>query len=601
MKKSIKIRFFVSITIVLLSIYMLLPTLWSLNHPDNPEKIPSWLPKAAMRLGLDLQGGVHMVMGVDLDGVVEAQLKAYGNSLERELKAEGVQIHSQSVKVDRNANGDVRRIDLEIGITQNSDADKIASKIASKYNVLQFVGQSDKLVVLALTREHEADVRTRALEQSIETIRNRIDEFGVAEPIISRKGDDQILVQFPGAKEPERLKSLIGQTAKLNFQIVHNSNDEAAYSKLEADVMNWISEAEKAGGYTRESFPRFSEYRARLMQDIGSKLPANTELSFERISNSNVIGAFEMRPYILSTQDVLSGEYIEDAFVSVDQSRTQIGPPRPVVSFRMNPAGAPLLGQMTSTFKGYRMAIVLDGIVKNAPVIQSAISDQGQITLGTGTFEQISKEARDLSIVLRAGALPANIQVQEERVIGPSMGRDSINAGKNALLLASVMIFFFMWLYYGMAGLIGNLATISNICIIFAILGLMNATLTLPGIAGIVLTIGMAVDALIIIFERMREELRAGRNTQQMIEQGFARAFSTILDSNVTTAIGAFILLEFGTGSIRGFALTLLVGIVANVFTATFMTKSLFKFFIRENNSKLSLGLNTKELKEARA
>jgi protein-export membrane protein SecD len=455
--------------------------------------------------------------------------------------------------------------------------------------------------VLALTREHEADVRTRALEQSIETIRNRIDEFGVAEPIISRKGDDQILVQFPGAKEPERLKSLIGQTAKLNFQIVHNSNDEAAYSKLEADVMNWISEAEKAGGYTRESFPRFSEYRARLMQDIGSKLPANTELSFERISNSNVIGAFEMRPYILSTQDVLSGEYIEDAFVSVDQSRTQIGPPRPVVSFRMNPAGAPLLGQMTSTFKGYRMAIVLDGIVKNAPVIQSAISDQGQITLGTGTFEQISKEARDLSIVLRAGALPANIQVQEERVIGPSMGRDSINAGKNALLLASVMIFFFMWLYYGMAGLIGNLATISNICIIFGILGLMNATLTLPGIAGIVLTIGMAVDALIIIFERMREELRAGRNTQQMIEQGFARAFSTILDSNVTTAIGAFILLEFGTGSIRGFALTLLVGIVANVFTATFMTKSLFKFFIRENNSKLSLGLNTKELKEARA
>jgi protein-export membrane protein SecD len=601
MKKSIKIRFFVSIAIVLLSIYMLLPTLWSLNHPDNPEKIPTWLPKAAMRLGLDLQGGVHMVMGVDLDGVVEAQLKAYGNSLERELKAEGVQINSQSVKVDRNANGDVRRIDLEIGITQNSDADKISSKIVSKYNVLQFVGQSDKLVVLALTREHEADVRARALEQSIETIRNRIDEFGVAEPIISRKGDDQILVQFPGAKEPERLKSLIGQTAKLNFQIVHNSNDEAAYSKLEADVMNWISEAEKAGGYTRESFPRFSEYRARLMQDIGSKLPANTELSFERISNSNVIGAFEMRPYILSTQDVLSGEYIEDAFVSVDQSRTQIGPPRPVVSFRMNPAGAPLLGQMTGTFKGYRMAIVLDGIVKNAPVIQSAISDQGQITLGTGTFEQISKEARDLSIVLRAGALPANIQVQEERVIGPSMGRDSINAGKNALLLASVMIFFFMWLYYGMAGLIGNLATISNICIIFAILGLMNATLTLPGIAGIVLTIGMAVDALIIIFERMREELRAGRNTQQMIEQGFARAFSTILDSNVTTAIGAFILLEFGTGSIRGFALTLLVGIIANVFTATFMTKSLFKFFIRENNSKLSLGLNTKELKEARA
>jgi len=601
MKKSIKIRFFVSAAIVLLSIYLLLPTMWSLNHPDNPEKTPDWLPKAAMRLGLDLQGGVHMVMGVDLDGVVAAQLKAYGNSLDKDLKAEGVNLKSQKVNVAKNDSGDVLSTELEVEITNAADADKISSKLATQYNVLQFVGQSDNIIVLKLTREQELDVRGRALEQSIETIRNRIDEFGVSEPIISKKGDSQILVQFPGAKEPERLKDLIGQTAKLNFQIVHESNDEAAYSKLEADVMGWISDSEKAGNYTRDTYPRFSEYKARLMEDIGSKLPKDTELSFERLSNPNVVGAFEMRPYILSSKDTLSGEYIEDAFVSVDQSSTSVGPPRPLVSFRMNPAGAPLLGDMTGTYKGYRMAIVLDGIVKSAPVVQSAISDSGQITLGTGTLEEISKEARDLSIVLRAGALPADIEVQEERVIGPSMGRDSIIAGKNALLLSAVLIFLFMWIYYGFAGFLGNVATVSNICIIFAILGLMGATLTLPGIAGIVLTIGMAVDALIIIFERMREELRAGRNTQQMIEQGFAHAFSTILDSNVTTAIGAFILLEFGTGSIRGFALTLLVGIIANVFTSTFLTKSLFKYVIRENNSKLSMGLSSKELKEVHA
>lgn len=247
------------------------------------------------------------------------------------------------------------------------------------------------------------------------------------------------------------------------------------------------------------------------------------------------------------------------------------------------------------------MAIVLDGIVKSAPNINGVITDSGQITLGTGTFDQISQEAQDLSIVLRAGALPASIEPQEERVIGPSMGRDSIEAGKNALIVAAILIFLFLVFYYGWSGLIGSVATICNISIIFAILGTMGATLTLPGIAGIVLTMGMAVDALIIIFERMREELRAGRSTQQIIEQGFARAFSTILDSNVTTAIGAFMLLEFGTGSIRGFALTLIVGIVANVFTATFITRSFFKFFKRDNDSELNMGLSKSALEEVNA
>ncbi len=594
LNKIIKIRFFVSLFVVLVSIYMLIPSIWSLNHPDNPDAIPSWLPNAQMRLGLDLQGGVHMVMGVDLDGVVAAQLSAYGNSLERDLEKDGVKLKSVRTNAQRG--------ELEIEVNSPADSDKISSKLLSQFNVLDFVGERDNLVVLALKRDQDKETRTRALDQSIETIRNRIDEFGVSEPVISRKGEDQILVQFPGAREPERLKSLIGQTAKLSFQIVPDSNDPAAYAKLETEITQAIEDAEKAGGYTRDSFPRLSEYRERLMKDIAPKLPKDTELAFERLNNPNVVGSIQLRPYVVSTRNVLSGEYIENAFVTLDSGKTGMGPQRPVVSFQMNPAGAPLLADLTRQYQQYDMAIILDGIVKSAPKIQSPITGgSGQITLGTGTFDQISKEARDLSIVLRAGALPANIEVLEERVIGPSMGRDAINAGKMSLLLASVMIFIFMWIYYGMAGLIGNLATICNICIIFAILGSMHATLTLPGIAGLVLTIGMAVDALIIIFERMREEFRAGRNTQQMIEQGFAQAFSTILDSNVTTAIGAFILLEFGTGSIRGFALTLLVGIIANVFTATFITKSFFKFFIRENNSRLSMGLSSSETNEAHA
>jgi preprotein translocase subunit SecD len=589
MQKSIKIRFFASAFIIVLSVYMLLPSIWSITHPENPEQMPKWLPNAAMRLGLDLQGGIHMVMGVDLDGVVGAQLKVYGNSLERSLEKDGVKFKGSKIVKERN--------ELEIQLASPADADKISSKLSTEMTVLEFVGEHDDLVVLRLKRDQELDVRNRAIAQSIETIRNRIDEFGVSEPVISRKGDDQILVQFPGAREPERLKSLIGQTAKLSFQILPQSNDEAAYAKIETDLVQWISDAEKAGNYTRETFPRLSEYRDRLVADIGAKLPPDTELAFERMNNPNVVDQIQLKPFLLSTKDVLSGEYIENAFVGMDSGRSGVGPQRPVVSFSMDPVGSPLLSELTSQFRGYRMAIVLDGIVKSAPNIQSAITGgSGQITLGTGNFEEISKEAHDLTIVLRAGALPANIEVLEERVIGPSMGRDALEAGKTSLILASIMVFIFLCGYYGYMGFLGTFSTLANICITFALLGMMNATLTLPGIAGVVLTIGMAVDALVIIFERMREELRAGRSPQQIIEMGFDNAFSAILDSNVTTAIGAFILLEFGTGTVRGFALTLLVGILANIITATFITKSIVKYLVRGNGKQVMVGLSKKEL-----
>ncbi|MEO5668919.1 MAG: protein translocase subunit SecD, partial [Bdellovibrionota bacterium] len=481
-----------------------------------------------------------------------------------------------------------------------SDSDKISSKLSKEMTTLEFVGEQNNLVVLRLKRDQENEVRNRAISQSIETLRNRIDEFGVAEPVITRKGDDQILVQFPGAKDPERLKSLLGQTASLSFQILPDSNDQAAYAKIETDLATWIADAEKAGDYNREKFKRLSEYREKLSADIGAKLPKDTEIAFERLNNPNVVDKVQLKPYLLSTKNVLSGQYIENAFVGMDSGRSGMGAQRPVVSFSMNPAGAPLLGDLTTQFRGYRMAIVLDGIVKSAPNIQSAITGgSGQITLGNGNFQQITKEAQDLSIVLRAGALPANIEVLEERVIGPSMGRDAIDAGRSSLILASVIIFSFMCIYYGYMGFLGTLATIANVCLTFALLGLMHATLTLPGIAGIVLTIGMAVDALVIIFERMREELRLGRSPQQMIEMGFDNAFATILDSNVTTAIGAFILLEFGTGSVRGFALTLLVGILANIVTATFITKSLVKYLIRGNDKPINVGLSKKELAHA--
>ena len=321
------------------------------------------------------------------------------------------------------------------------------------------------------------------------------------------------------------------------------------------------------------------------------------------MNDVNVNGQYQLRPFLLSTKDVLSGEYIEEAFVAMSRRDNFGGQEEPVVSFRMSPVGAPLLGALTEANIGHYMAIVLDGVVKSAPVLQGNISDSGQITLGAGSYEEKAREANDLAVVLRAGALPATIEVQEERVIGPSIGRDAITAGKNAMGLAFGVVVLFLALYYSTSGIIGAFITLVNVAMIVAVLGTLGATLTLPGIAGIVLTIGMAVDALIIIFERMREELRAGRTVRQTISLGFENAFAAILDSNVTTAMGAFVLLQYGTGSIRGFALTLLVGITVNVFLATFYARSIYDALFQSNVLKtVRVGIGRKNVsREAHA
>lgn len=592
MEKWVKIRFYGCLVLIALTAWMISPTLWSLSHPDTDKKMPAWMPHTSMNLGLDLQGGVHMVMGVDLDKVIRDQLASYGRTIERQATQDKIDGVKTTVIPER--------FELELTAPTKEAKDRLAA-IAQKdfSNILTFIGETDTVAVLRMTNEFEADVRSRALEQSIATIRNRIDEFGVAEPVITRKGDSQILVQFPGAKESERLKDLIGQTAQLMFQMVHECTDMNCLAKQQSEWMAKIEDAEKKGSYNRETFKRLSEYTARVNADLKASLPADTTIAFERSEDVNVKGSVRLVPFLLSTKNIVSGEYIENAFVTLSSnSRNQLGPEMPEVSFQLNAVGAPVFGQMTTDYQHYFMAIVLDGIVKSAPSINSPIpSGQGSITLGRGSYDEVAREANDLAIVLRAGALPASIEVQEERTIGPSIGRDAISAGQRALGVACLIIFVFMAVYYGAAGWIANVVTLVNTGMIVAMLGAVGATLTLPGIAGIVLTLGMAVDALIIIFERMREEMRAGRNPRQIVHLGFDRAFSTILDSNVTTAIGGFVLLQYGTGSIRGFALTLLVGIITNVFMATFFTKFLFEYILLKNNDRLiGIGLSHKEI-----
>jgi len=586
MDKGLRWKLIICLTVSVFAIWLLIPTLWTINHPDQEKNLPGWLPQTNMKLGLDLRGGVHMVMGVDLDKVVREQLAIYGRSFEKSIK--------QSKNLDVTTRLVADKFELEIVAAGVADLDVIASEIRTQYDVLSIVGEADNVLVAKITIDQENYIRRNALDQSIETIRNRIDEFGVSEPIISRRGDSQILVQFPGEQEPERLKALIGQTAQLQFVMVHECRDAACLANQQADLDAKIRDVEAKGEYTRDSFARFSEYRERVNADLASVLPPNTSIAFERVGDLNVRDKVNYIPFLLSVNNSVSGEYIENAFVALGSDG--FGPQMPYVAFEMNTVGTPMFGKLTTEYNKHYMAIVLDGTVKSAPIIQNPITGgSGRITLGSGNFEQVNQDARDLAIVLRAGALPASIESQEERVIGPSIGQDAIEAGKNALIIAAVLIFLFMWIYYGTAGFIGNLAIVVNIALIFGILGSVGATLTLPGIAGIVLTMGMAVDALIIIFERMREELRGGRSHRQVIHSGFEKALSTILDSNVTTAIGAVVLLNYGTGSIRGFALTLLVGILSNVFIATFFTKTLFELFYSDT-SKLTVGLDKKDL-----
>ncbi len=593
MEKKLGWRFATCAILTILTFVFLVPTFYSLKNPDAEGKLPGWMPNTSMRLGLDLQGGVHMVLGVDLDKVVVNQLTAYGRDLEKTL--DGKNVKGAKFKVNE------ARLELEGTFASKADVQTADNFVSSEYTVLQAVGATDNVGVFRMAPTQEEYVRARAIDQSIETIRNRIDEFGVAEPIISRKGDNQVLVQFPGAKEPERLKDLIGQTAQLYFRIAHECRDGGCLAKWESDLSAWIKEAEEKGAYKRESFQRFSDYRKKINEDLAAKLPPETAIYFERTRDVNNPSETSYRPFLLSTKNTLSGEYIQNASVRMSESGgLRVGAARPEVAFEMNPAGAPLLGALTGDHQGMFMAIVLDDFVKSAPSINSAIREAGIITLGSGSIDEMQKEAQDLAVVLRAGALPASIEIQEERVIGPSLGRDAIEAGNLALALSALMVCVLLVLYYGSAGLVAAFVTIMNVGFIIAVLGVMGATLTLPGIAGIVLTLGMAVDALILIYERMREEIRAGRSRTQVLELGFEHATTAILDSNVTTAIGAFVLLQYGTGSIRGFALTLMVGILANVFMATFYTKTLFQGLLKWGLMKeLRVGLNGKDLKEA--
>ena len=462
------------------------------------------------------------------------------------------------------------------------------------------------LVLEVKTEGMEQQEAQDAVAQAQEVIRNRVDQFGVAEPTIQRQGDNRIIIELPGVQDVQRAKDLVGQTALLEFQILEPSEDRTRLIQRIDQVLapeeESAAEEEDLLSSTAESAPLSS-----LLSGVGEDLTVSGR-DLQRVKNllnapeaqelipADVEFLFSSKPtgaagnefyflYLVRKRPEMTGHMIQDAFVSIGQVVEYMG--QPIVNFSTTDEGVRLFSRITGSHIGDRMAIVLDESVYSAPTIQSKISEGRGIITGSGTQE----EAKDLAIVLRAGALPAEVEIIEDRTVGPSLGRDSIEQGKTAAIYSMVLIAIFMILYYRTAGIIADFALLLNMLFVMAVLAGFHATLTLPGIAGIILTIGMAVDANVLIFERIREELRSGKTVRAAIDSGYGHALSAIIDANVTTFLVGIVLYQFGTGPIRGFALTLCIGIISSLFTAFFVTRTIFDLITRKSErSTLSIG-----------
>lgn len=544
---NFKARVLVAIGALALAIAYLVP-----NFADMKDSW--WITKSKLVYGLDIQGGVHLVLGVDVQGVIEEKLERLSRGLKAEFEEKSLAF--KEVKLA----GETRNR-LAIELESEAQAQPIEDHLAENYgSTLQVISSTSERIEVQYFAGALTEFKEQTISQSIEVIRNRIDEFGVAEPIISASGDDRIVVQLPGIEDSARAKELINKTAKLEFLIV----DE----KFPVDqLLKLIEEAEEAGQYSLNTAKMpYSEYLKRLNADLVGKLPEKRRIAFEKLPNAKNLEAGRL-PRLLETELSISGADLDDAFVGAGERG------EPVVQFRLNPDGSRRMGELTSKNIKRQMAIVLDGVVQSAPSINSKISSSGQITMGGRNYDETMGEAKLISTALRAGALPAALTQLEERTVGPTLGADSIKKGQFAGLVGLALVVVFMLLYYRTLGIVANIALVMNVALLLAILTSLGATLTLPGVAGIVLTLGMAVDANVIIFERIKEELSKGGGLLSSIKNGFDQAFSSIFDSNMTTAMTSIILIYFGTGPVRGFAVTLLIGLITSMFTALFISR----------------------------
>lgn len=549
-------------------VVLLLGTIWVLPNFVNFQENDWWFTKEKIVYGLDIQGGLHLVLQANVNEVFAEKASRVAESIKKDLSERGLKLPSLQVNPN-NSNELVAAYELP------EDVQQVTDYLDEYYpNVLQVIDDANDKLTIRFLDAYITQEKSRVVGQAIEVIRNRIDEFGVAEPSITSQGENRILVQLPGIQNANRAKELINRTARLEFRIV----DQEALSPEQ--MMSLISKAEKEGGYELgKDGLSYSQYVERLNADLKSELPENREILFEKAPSAKSMEAGKL-PRLVTASSDFTGDQLEDAFVSQDEFGA------PVVNFRVSVTGRKDLGELTGNNVNKPMAIILDGVIKSAPVINSKISESGTITLGNSNFQKTQEEAQFIATTLRAGALPAKLEQLEERTVGPTLGQDAIRKGTTAGIVGLGLVLIFMLVYYKSFGVIANIALALNIVLLLAILSSLRATLTLPGVAGIVLTIGMAVDANVIIFERIKEELKKGASLKGSIKDGFGHAFSAIFDANITTAATCFVLIYFGTGPVRGFAVTLLCGIVTSMFTAIFVSRTVFETLIDKFNVK---------------
>lgn len=558
------LRFSLLLALIVGSLVALTPTFFNISEKS------SFPVKNKINLGLDLQGGLYMVLGIDFNKVYRDEVVGYARKVQAVLKDAGIESTLGTADAS-----DVRDPKHSVVIAKPDQVEAAKEKIREYFAYpLRITKDEGTTLTYGLGRDFVKEIEETALSKSIEVIRNRIDEFGVTEPEIVSQGSDRIVVQLPGVKDIDRAKELIGKTAKLEFKFV---NDE-----LPAVALNDFLEKVKKSGIEYKKGERFSEYVRKINEFLAAELPKGYEIAFSKTTNKKTNEITNLEPYLLESNAGLTGEELQEASVRIDQEQN-----RPYVGLEFKPSGAKIFEEITGKNIGKRLAIVLDGNVYSAPVVQGRIAGgSAQITLGTGDYNTVMSEARDLALVLRAGALPVELVFEEQRVVGPSLGADAISQANISALIGSLLVFIFMVLYYKFSGVIACVTLMINVLFTLSILFAFGATLSLPGIAGIALTVGMAVDGNIIIYERMREEIRAGVTPYEAVFNGFNKAFWTILDANITTALAGLCLLNFGTGPVRGFAVTLLIGIVTTVYTSYFVSRVLFDLYVGKGSKK---------------
>lgn len=496
---------------------------------DARNSLPAWVPKRSVVLGLDLQGGSHLLLEVDFDAYMSDQLSKLTDDIRVKFRTEKIGYRGLAVGKEDDKNTVIFTLREDSKIV---DIKKLLVEMNPDLEIEAGPGLSYKVSFnkTFLKTEH-----LRVIDQSLEIVNRRVNETGTKEPIIQRQGNTRILLQVPGLSNPEHLKNLLGRTAKMTFHMVDQtvSMDDIAFG----------------------------------VAPSGSKILSGDD----KQSDGKPV------KYAIQSRVMLSGDMLVDAHTDFDQQNGE-----PVVAFRFNNAGARKFAEITSENVGKPFAIVLDNKVITAPVIRSPIIGGSGIISGNFTVES----ANDLSLLLRAGALPAPLKVIEERSVGPSLGADSIAAGTKASIIGIGLVVVFMVVFYGLFGMFANIAMIINAFMTITLLAMFDATLTLPGIAGIVLTVGMAVDANVLIYERMREESRNGKPPHAAISDGFKMAFGTIFDSHVTTLVAALLLYYFGTGTVKGFAVTLAIGILCSLYTAVLVTRLMVVSWLKAKKPK---------------